>query len=157
MLDSLEKFKEIQRSLPHRYPFLLVDDIKSVDLKKNIICCIKNVTINEPYFSGHFPGNPVMPGVLMIESIAQTSGILAYKIMSAEADENDDLEYTYYLAGANNCRFKRIVTPGDKLYITSNLVARKSHIWKFEGEVRIDNNELACSVEITCAARRGES
>lgn len=137
--------KEILQRLPHRYPFLLVDRVLEFEKDKSIKA-IKNVTINEPFFNGHFPGQPVMPGVLMIEAMAQAAGLIILK-------SNPDIAYPKdlcVLVGVNNARFKRMVRPGDQLILTAETTKAKSGIWKFNCEARVEN-EMAASAEIITA------
>ncbi len=131
---------EIKQYLPHRFPFLLVDKVLSVD--ETSIVAIKNVSYNEPFFSGHFPRLPVMPGVLIVEAMAQVSGIYIYKKLGRlpRADE------VFYLAGVDNTRFKRMVVPGDQLQLKVELIREKLDLWKFKGEATVDG-ELACYAE----------
>ncbi|MDQ2993490.1 MAG: 3-hydroxyacyl-ACP dehydratase FabZ [Pseudomonadota bacterium] len=133
---------DIMSYLPHRYPFLLVDRVESCEPNKSIVA-IKNVTINEPQFTGHFPQAPVMPGVLMIEALAQASGILIYKTIETLPSKDN----WFYLAGIDNARFKRIVVPGDQLRLTVELVKVRRDLWIFKGTATVDG-ELACSAEI---------
>lgn len=127
--------------LPHRYPFLLVDSVLNY-VENQSITAIKNVTFNEPYFSGHFPQLPVMPGVLMIEALAQASGILMYRSFG-RFPSKDDL---FYLAGIDNARFKRKVVPGDQLQLYVEVLRQREKLWKFKGEATV-KGELACTVE----------
>ena len=136
-MDNLE----IRNYLPHRYPFLLLDRV--VEIEEGRVVGIKNVTTNEPFFNGHFPIAPVMPGVLIIEALAQTSGILTYKTLG-RGRENNEL---FYLAGVNNARFKSMVVPGDQLRLEVTLVKQRLDLWKFNGIATVDG-ELACSAEI---------
>ncbi len=136
---------EIMATLPHRYPFLLVDKVLSCEPDKSIVA-IKNVSVNEPHFCGHFPQSPVMPGVLMIEALAQAAGILIYKtIHTLPTKEN-----WFYLVGVDNARFKRIVVPGDQLRLEVEIVKVRRDIWKFQGTATVEG-ELACSAEIMTA------
>jgi len=133
---------QILEYLPHRYPFLLVDRVLEVTPDKSLVA-IKNVTINEPFFQGHFPQRPVMPGVLMIEALAQASGVLIYSTIKQLPSKDN----WFYLAAVDNARFKRIVTPGDQLRLEVEIVKRKRDIWKFKTTATVAG-ELACSAEI---------
>ena len=124
------------RILPHRYPFLLVDRVLEVDQDKRIVA-LKNVTINEPFFKGHFPGTPVMPGVLTIESMAQTGAILL--LLERSADLGKTL---VYLMGIDEAKFRRPIVPGDQMRIVAEVIRRKSTVWKMKGEVYV-GSELA--------------
>jgi len=124
------------RILPHRYPFLLVDRVLEVDQEKRIVA-LKNVTINEPFFKGHFPGTPVMPGVLTIESMAQTGAILL--LLERSADLGKTL---VYLMGIDEAKFRRPIVPGDQMRIVAEVIRRKSTVWKMKGEVYV-GSELA--------------
>ncbi len=137
---------QIYKFLPHRFPFLLVDRVISFDAETNKLVAIKNVTINEPFFTGHFPQSPVMPGVLMIEALAQAAGVLTYKITESFPSPDN----WYYLAGLDNARFKRIVKPGDQLRLEIELLRRRTVIWKYKGIAYV-GDEVACSVEIMSA------
>ena len=122
----------ILKQLPHRYPFLLVD--KVIELESNTrIRAIKNVTFNEPYFGGHFPGRPVMPGVLILEALAQAAGLLAFDAMGQVPDENN----IYYFVGIDGARFKRPVEPGDQLHLEITIDRVRAGIWKFKGVARV--------------------
>ncbi len=134
--------KDIKKYIPHRYPFLLVDRVLSYELDKSLVA-IKNVTANEPYFQGHFPRRPVMPGVLIIEALAQASGILQVKSLDLPADHED----IYFFAGADNIRFKRVVEPGDQLKLEVEVLKVRSGVWKFLGIASVDG-EMACTAEI---------
>ena len=131
---------EIRQYLPHRYPFLLVDRVVELNL---------NVTINEPFFNGHFPNHPVMPGVLIIEAMAQAAGILGFKTMDKKPEDGS----IYYFVGSDKARFKRPVVPGDRLQLEAKIVTEKRGIWKFECRATVDG-ELACSASILCADRK---
>ncbi len=132
--------------LPHRYPFLLVDRV--LDFTPETLTAIKNVTINEPFFAGHFPGRPVMPGVLIIEALAQASLILSFKAQGGAPRPNT----VYYFVGIDNARFKRPVEPGDQLTLKSTLKRRVKGIWFFETAAYV-GEELAASADIMCTAR----
>jgi 3-hydroxyacyl-[acyl-carrier-protein] dehydratase len=135
--------QKIIQLLPHRYPFLLVDKVLSYELDKHIIA-IKNVTINEEFFQGHFPAKPVMPGVLIIEALAQSAGILAYQ--STEINPEESL---FYLGAISDVRFKRMVIPGDQLILKVNILKRRKNVWRFACEAFVED-ELACSAQMTC-------
>ena len=141
--------RDILELLPHRYPFLLVDKVIEINLPQNLTA-VKNVTFNEPFFPGHFPGIPVMPGVMILESLAQACGLLAIKVAGLAADSGMIL----YFAGIDNARFKRPVVPGDRLILKAKLLKNKRDIWKFEARAEVDG-ELACSAEMMCALRDG--
>jgi 3-hydroxyacyl-[acyl-carrier-protein] dehydratase len=134
-------YLEVKKYLPHRYPFLLVDTVDSYEVNK-WIKAIKNVTHNEPFFSGHFPALPVMPGVLIVEAMAQASGILMYRTFERYPSEKD----LFYLAGIDNTRFKRKVVPGDQLILHIEVMRARDSLWKFKGEATV-NGELACYAE----------
>lgn len=133
---------EILKYLPHRFPFLLVDRVIESDGQTKLTA-IKNVTINEPFFTGHFPQRPVMPGVLILEALAQASGILIFQVLK----ELPGPDNWFYLAGMDKARFKRIVEPGDQLKLDVELLKTKGGIWKFKGVASVDG-ELACSAEV---------
>jgi 3-hydroxyacyl-[acyl-carrier-protein] dehydratase len=137
---------EIKKYLAHRYPFLLVDKVIDYEVGE-WLTAVKNVTINEPFFQGHFPDFPVMPGVLIIEAMAQVTGLLGFKTMDEAPSDN----MLYLFAGADKARFKRQVVPGDVLTMHVKLIKRKRNIWKFECEAKVDG-QLAASAVIMCAA-----
>jgi 3-hydroxyacyl-[acyl-carrier-protein] dehydratase len=137
--------QKIQSLLPHRYPFLMIDRVLEAEAGTRLVA-IKNVTINEPFFQGHFPGKPVMPGVLLIEAMAQATGLLAME--SADVPK----EAIYYLVGVDKARFKRPVVPGDQLVFEVEVLKRKREIWVFAAEVKVDGAMVA-SAEIMCTAR----
>tara|TARA_B000000460_G_scaffold203097_1_gene149865 strand:- start:9 stop:473 length:465 start_codon:yes stop_codon:yes gene_type:complete len=143
--DDLKKdnynIQDIIKILPHRYPFILIDRIDEVK-PGEYVNAIKNVTINEPYFQGHFPGQPVMPGVLSLESIAQTTAFL----MLYELD--DPLKKNMFISGVDGVRFRRLIVPGDQLEINIQLKSKKLTLYKFEGTIKIDN-QLAVQAIIT--------
>ena len=138
---------KILKQLPHRYPFLLVDRVLEID-KGKTIKALKNVTINEPFFEGHFPHRPVMPGVLMLEALAQAAGLLAFDTLGATP--TDDM--VYYFAGIDGARFKRPVEPGDQLILDVELLRMKAGIFKFKARASVAG-ELAVEAELTCAMR----
>lgn len=133
--------EEIMGYLPHRYPFLLIDRVLKWEPEKSLLG-IKNVTINEPFFTGHFPTRAIMPGVLIVEALAQAAGILAYKSTGSEA--------LFYLGAIENARFKRMVVPGDQLHLQVDIERRRGHVWKFKGVASV-LGEVACTAEMTCA------
>lgn len=136
---------DIIKYLPHRYPFLLVDKVLNYEVGKSL-SAVKNVTINEPFFTGHFPSRPIMPGVLIVEALAQAAAILAYRSL-----DKPDLEKTlFYLGSIDNTRFKKIVVPGDQLLLNIQITAHRHTVWKFTGQALVDG-QIACSTEVTCA------
>ncbi len=139
---------KILKQLPHRYPFLLVDRVLSIEKGKSIRA-LKNVTINEPFFAGHFPHRPVMPGVLMLEALAQAAALLAFDAMGSTPDENS----VYYFAGMDGVRFKRPVEPGDQLILLVELLRMKAGVFKFKASALV-GEELAVEAELTCAVRK---
>lgn len=138
---------KILKQLPHRYPFLLVDRVLAIDKGKSIKA-LKNVTINEPFFTGHFPHRPVMPGVLMLEALAQAAALLSFDAL--DASPNDQM--IYYFAGIDGVRFKRPVEPGDQLILEAELLRMKAGIFKFKARALV-GDELAVEAELTCAMR----
>ena len=135
---------QIMKLLPHRYPFLLVDRVLEYS-PKGSITAIKNVTINEPFFQGHFPDYPVMPGVLIIEALAQTAALLTFSEVKQE-------NAVYYFAGIDGARFKRPVIPGDQMVMVATYQREKAGIYKFHVTATVDG-ELAAEADITCAVR----
>jgi len=136
-MNSME-IHRILECLPHRYPMLMVDRVISCDPGKRIVA-IKNVTINEPFFGGHFPHYPVMPGVLIIEALAQAAAILTFKTHDQKADANS----IYYFVGINNARFKKPVMPGDQLHLHVEVERHMRGVWKFKAEARVDGQLVA--------------
>ncbi len=136
MLD----IKEIIDLLPHGYPFLLVDRVLEVNEDRRIVC-IKNVTFNEPYFQGHFPGRPIMPGVLMVESMAQAAGILVFKSHPEYNNRN------VYFLGIDRVRFRKTVEPGDQMKIEVETLKRRADVWRFRGQCKVDE-KVAAEAEI---------
>ncbi len=139
---------QILKQLPHRYPFLLVDRVLEID-KGKTIRALKNVTINEPFFEGHFPHRPVMPGVLMLEALAQAAALLAFDAL--DSSPSDDM--VYYFAGIDAARFKQPVEPGDQLILHVELLRMKAGIFKFKARADVDGN-IAVEAELTCAMRK---
>lgn len=131
---------EIMKNLPHRYPFLLVDRVKELEVNKRIVA-IKNVTINEPFFQGHFPGHPIMPGVLIIEAMAQVGGVLAYR------SQPDTEGKVVYFMGIDKAKFRRPVVPGDTLEFVLEVIKQRRNIWVFKAEAFVDG-ERAAQAEI---------
>ena len=138
--------EEIRQFLPHRYPFLLVDRVTECT-PGDCITTIKNISVNEPQFTGHFPNQAIMPGVLIIEALAQTTGLLGFRTMSEEP--SDDI--LYMLVGVDKVRFKRQVVPGDQLLMKAKIERRSKVIWKFSCEATVDG-ELVTAANLLCAA-----
>lgn len=138
---------DIRRYLPHRYPFLLVDRVVEVTAGESIVA-YKNLTVNEPFFNGHFPDNPIFPGVLLLEAMAQAAGILGFY---SQGKTNEDGS-TYYFAGADNLRFRRPCVPGDRVMLRAAVVSQRRGIWKFDVSSDVDG-ELAGAATILCADR----
>ncbi len=136
---------QILERLPHRYPFLLIDKVLDCEPGMSLVA-VKNVTINEAFFQGHFPPRPVMPGVLILESMAQATGLLAYITLEEPPDEDS----MYYLVGIDKARFKRPVEPGDQLVIDVRLMRELRGIWRFTGTARV-NDQLVASCELMTA------
>ena len=139
---------QILKKLPHRYPFLLVDRVLEVEAGKSIKA-LKNVSINEPQFTGHFPNRPVFPGVLQLEALAQAAALLAFETL--ETSPSDDT--VYYFAGIDGARFKRPVEPGDQLILEVTLERMRAGMFKFKGVTKVDG-EVACEAELMCAMRK---
>ena len=138
---------EVLEFLPHRYPFLLVDRVISCEPGKRLTA-IKNVTINEPFFGGHFPHHPVMPGVLIVEALAQAAAILSFKTMNGRGDDKS----VYYFVGIDKARFKKPVTAGDTLKLEVTLQRYVRGIWKFWTEARVDD-KVVTEAELMCTVR----
>lgn len=138
---------DIFKYLPHREPFLFVDEVMNLN-KGSDIHAIKRLTGEEDYFRGHFPNNPVMPGVIIIEALAQASGILGFQTMDKTPEEGS----IYVFAGVDKVRFRRRVGPGDDIHLYSKILNEKRGIWKFECRAEVDN-EIVCSATILCADR----
>lgn len=135
---------QILEYLPHRYPFLLVDKVLSMELGKKITA-IKNVSINEPFFPGHFPNYPVMPGVLVVEAMAQAAAILSFKTANKKPNENS----VYYFVGIDNARFKKPVIPGDQLFLHVTIERMLKGIWKYKGTAKV-NEQVVAEAEMMC-------
>jgi 3-hydroxyacyl-[acyl-carrier-protein] dehydratase len=154
--DKLD-IEAIMAQLPHRYPFLLVDRVLECVSGKHVVA-LKNVTVNEPYFPGHFPHRPVMPGVLIIEAMAQAAGILAFKTANAVPDANTK----FYFVAIDNCRFRKPVEPGDQIILRVELKRAFKGIWKFNGTAEVDGKvvasaELMVAPETKGSVPKGES
>jgi 3-hydroxyacyl-[acyl-carrier-protein] dehydratase len=138
---------EILQHLPHRYPFLLVDRVLELEEGKRVLA-VKNVTMNEPFFPGHFPHRPVMPGVLILEALAQAAAVLSFKTMGQKPDENS----VVYFAGIDKARFKRPVSPGDQLLLEVRIARTMRNIWKYDAVARV-GDEVAAEAELMCALK----
>ena len=147
---SQMNINEVKNFLPHRYPFLLIDKVIEFVVGERLTA-IKNVSFNEPQFTGHFPNHPIMPGVLIIEALAQATGILAFKSEVGEPQEGQ----IYMLVGVDNARFKRIVEPGDQLKLEVEVMTVKRGIWKFKGTAYVDN-KVVTSAELLCTQKASE-
>ncbi|MCC5879410.1 MAG: 3-hydroxyacyl-ACP dehydratase FabZ [Idiomarina sp.] len=138
---------EIQAILPHRYPFALIDRVVSYT-KGESLHAYKNITMNEPVFTGHFPGQPIFPGVLLLEAMAQATGLLGFKMMENAAAKDE----IYLFAGIDNARFKRQVIPGDRVDFHVTFIKERRGIWKFSGIAKVDD-QVAAVADIMCARR----
>jgi 3-hydroxyacyl-[acyl-carrier-protein] dehydratase len=145
-MDTMD-IHDILQHLPHRYPFLLIDRVLDYKVGEYLIA-IKNVSFNEPYFMGHFPVRPVMPGVLVVEAMAQATGVLSFKTAQAQPDNKS----LYYLAGIDNARFKNPVEPGDQLLIDVRLQKNARGVWKYSAVAKI-NNKVAATADLMCVHR----
>ena len=137
---------EISQYLAHRYPFLLVDRVIEL-IPGESITAIKNVTINEPFFTGHFPNQPIMPGVLIVEAMAQTTGLLGFRTLG----DTPRPDLLYVLAGVDKAKFKKQVVPGDQLVLTASILRQKGSVWIYQTEARVDGKVVA-SAEIKCVS-----
>jgi 3-hydroxyacyl-[acyl-carrier-protein] dehydratase len=149
--DSSLDLQRIMVYLPHRYPFLLIDRVLE-HTPGGEITAIKNVTCNEPFFQGHFPGRPIMPGVLIIEAMAQAAGVLAFRTAGVEPTENS----TFYFVGIDKARFRAPVVPGDQLVLKARVERRIRTIWRFQTEASVDGKVVA-SAEMMVAPEGGSS
>jgi len=143
--ETLMDVTEIKRFLAHRYPFLLVDRVTQFESGKSLTA-IKNVTINEPFFNGHFPKKPILPGVLIIEAMAQATGLLGFRTMGSKPQKN----VLYILVGVDKVKFRRQVIPGDQLLLSAEILKRKGKMWVFKTQASVDG-KVAASAEIKCA------
>ncbi len=151
MSKDILDIRKILDTLPHRYPFILVDKVISL-VPNERITAIKNVTINEEFFMGHFPNYPVMPGVLIIEALAQTAGILSFKSMNKTADNKT----LYFFVGIDNCRFKKPVVPGDVLNLNVSIEKVRGGVWKYNAIATVENDTCA-QADLMCALRKIEN
>ena len=142
---------EVMKFLPHRYPFLLVDKVLDCRPGESLVA-LKNVTMNEPYFVGHFPQRPVMPGVMIIEALAQATGLLAF----ATANRQPEDDSLYYFVGIDNARFKKPVEPGDQLELHVELTRAARGIWKFSTDARVDE-KIVAKADLMCAPAKVDS
>lgn len=142
---------EVLNHLPHRYPFLLIDRVVECIPGKSLVA-LKNVTYNEPFFQGHFPQRPIMPGVLILEALAQATGILAFRTTETRPTQN----VLYFFVGIDKARFKQPVEPGDQLILEVDLVRRMRDLWKFSAQAKVDGKVVA-SAELMCAKKELES
>lgn len=138
---------EILEHLPHRYPILLVDRVLDV-VPGDRIVALKNVSVNEPFFPGHYPHHPVMPGVLIVEALAQAAAILSFKTLGGKPDDKS----VYYFVGIDGARFKRPVSPGDQLILEVSIKANKRGLWKFAAQAKVDG-QVAAEAELMCTVR----
>jgi len=148
-MKTIMDIHEILKFLPHRYPFLLIDRVVEIEMGVSLTA-IKNVTMNESFFAGHFPNRPVMPGVLILEAMAQAGAVLAYKSTNTSPESGA----LFYFAGIDNARFRRVVEPGDQLRLEVKVLRSKRDIWKLEGSAYV-GDELACSAEFMSARKEG--
>lgn len=148
MTESIQlDIHEIMKQLPHRYPFLLVDRVTEC-IPHERLTAYKNVTVNEPFFQGHFPHRPVMPGVLILEALAQATGLLAFATLGSPPEGNQ----LYYFVGVDNARFKKPVEPGDQLMLDVEIVRVVKGVWKFKAVATVDGKAVA-NADLMCAAR----
>lgn len=148
MTETVLDIHQILKKLPHRYPILLVDRVVAFEKDKRITA-LKNVTINEPFFMGHFPHRPVMPGVLMLEALAQTAALLSFHSMGQELDDDT----VVYFVGIDGARFKRVVEPGDQLILEASIERAKAGIYKYKVRASVAG-ETAVEAELMCTMRK---
>lgn len=142
------RIQEILQNIPQRYPFILVDKVLEIEPRKRLVA-IKNVSINEPYFVGHFPGNPVMPGVLILEALAQACIILA---KASVGDDDEQRKKLHVFAGIDKARFKQLVLPGDQLHLHVQFLKARKDVWLMEGKAYVEGN-IVCSAELLSASK----
>ncbi|WP_028492275.1 3-hydroxyacyl-ACP dehydratase FabZ [Thioalkalivibrio sp. ALE19] len=152
-MDALD-VQQIMQYLPHRYPFLMVDRVVECEPGEHLVG-LKNVSINEPFFQGHFPVKPVMPGVLILEALAQATGLLAFKTEEARG-ENQDKQQLYLFVGIDQARFRRQVVPGDQLDLRVELTRTVRGIWRFDAEAKVED-EICATAELMCAGKEIEA
>lgn len=145
--ETILDIEGIRHRLPHRYPFLLVDRVVEITPGESIVA-YKNLSVNEQFFEGHFPGNPIFPGVLLVEAMAQAAGILGFVTMDKSPSDGS----IYMFVGADNLRFKRPCVPGDQVYLHARIIGEKRGIWKFGVHAEVDGKRCA-SADILCADR----
>ena len=139
MTEPLMNIERIIKMLPHRYPFLLVDRVISIDYEQESLIALKNVTFNEPHFTGHFPDRSVMPGVLIVEALAQAAALYVIDSMNLDTSSN----MAVYFMSIENAKFRQIVTPGDSLYLHVKKERARANVWKFSGEARVNDKLVA--------------
>ena len=139
--------RKVMEFLPHRYPFLMIDRVLEFEESKRLVA-LKNVTYNEPFFTGHFPHNPIMPGVMILEALAQATGLLSMKTLTAQGKDFGE----YYLVGVDKARFKRSVVPGDQLRLEVDFLKNKRNIWTFSAKAFVEG-KLIVSADIMCASK----
>ena len=144
---ATDDVRKVMEFLPHRYPFLMIDKVVDYQAGERLLA-VKNVTYNEPQFMGHFPHNPIMPGVLVIEALAQATGLLSMKTLTDRGEDFGE----YYLVGIDNARFKRSVVPGDQLMIEAVFKKNRRNIWSFSASATVEG-ELVVSADIMCASK----
>lgn len=143
-----DEVRKVMEFLPHRYPFLMIDRVVEYEVEKRLLA-LKNVSYNEPQFAGHFPHNPIMPGVLVIEALAQATGLLSMKTLTDRGEDFGE----YYLVGIDNARFKRSVVPGDQLMLEAVFKKNRRNIWSFFTTATVDG-KIIVSADILCASKK---
>ena len=141
-MKTILDISEIKKIIPHRYPFLLLDKVLELNPNKNLIA-LKNVTVNEDFFNGHFPQKPVMPGVLIVESMAQAAAVFAAKSVNQNSETTNQI---IYLMSIEKAHFRKPVVPGDSMYIHIKQVQARRNIWKMSGEAKVDNDKVADAI-----------